>query len=209
MKTVLIYGDSNTHGTGPATDAQESWRHDVADRWVAVVAQGLGSDVRVIDEGLPGRTTCLDDPIKGEHYNGLRVLPAILASHAPIDLLVVMLGTNDIQAKYGFRTYEVCQALEQYITRAEQSGVVGDVLIVSPVNAMETGTYGESYAGVDARQAGMADALSAMAQRRGVGFFDAALVARASPIDGVHLDAKTSRDLGRAMIAPIKMRLNQ
>ncbi len=204
MKTILIYGDSNTHGTGPAEHTDHSWRLDYEDRWVTVLAHGLGNDVRVIDEGMPGRTTCLDDPISGAHYNGLRVLPAILSSHAPIDLLIVMLGTNDIQHKFGFRTYEVCQALEQYVTVAEQSGKVREVMIVSPVDALETGTYAESYAGVAARQAGMAQALKAMCDRRGVLFFDAATVASASPIDGVHLDATASRDLGAALAQKLK-----
>lgn len=209
MKTVLIYGDSNTHGTGPAAHAQDSWRHDVDDRWVTICANALGPDVRVIDEGMPGRTTCLDDPINGEHYNGMRVFPAILSSHKPIDLLIIMLGTNDIQHKFGFRAYEVSHALEKYIDVAQTSGAVQDILIVSPVPVMETGTYADSYAGVAVRQLGMADAIAAMAHRSGVGFYDAATVAQASPIDGVHFDVSNSRTLGVGIAGAVSARMGK
>ena len=200
MKTVLIYGDSNTHGTGPARHLDDSWRLDHADRWVTVLAEGLGPDVRVIDEGMPGRTTCLDDPFSGEHYNGLRVLPAISSSHAPIDLLVIMLGTNDIQYHYGFRAADVARALESYVEMAKASGKVGGILVLSPAPVLGSGTYADSYEGVMARQAGMADAIEQMALRRKVGFFNIADVAEVSPVDGVHFDAENSRQIGAALV---------
>ncbi|MGB1236042.1 MAG: GDSL-type esterase/lipase family protein [Planktomarina sp.] len=207
MKTVLVYGDSNTYGSGPARDLDDSWRLDYEDRWVTILGKGLGPDVRVIDEGMPGRTTCLDDPFSGEHYNGLRVLPAILSSHAPVDLLVVMLGTNDIQHHYGFRPADVARALESYVDVAQGSGKVRDILILSPAPVLGTGTYADSYTGALQRQAGMADAIEQMTLRRKVGFFDVATVAKVSPIDGVHFDAENSREIGAAMINVVKAAL--
>ena len=209
MTTVLIYGDSNTHGSGPAVDVQSGFRLPKQDRWVSVVKSVLGPDVDIIDEGMPGRTTVLDDPINGAHYNGMRVFPAILHSHSPIDLLVVMLGTNDIQTKYGFRSYEVAQALEKYVDVARQSGAVRDIMLISPVPVKEVGTYAESYAGASARQAGMAERIQAVASRLDIGFFDAATVAEASNIDGVHFDTENQQKLGLAMAHAIQTRLRK
>jgi lysophospholipase L1-like esterase len=69
MKTILCYGDSNTFGFNPATQA----RFLYADRWTGVLARELGSDYRVIEEGLGGRTTGWDDPIL-ESRNGRNYL---------------------------------------------------------------------------------------------------------------------------------------
>ena len=92
MKTVVIYGDSNTHGTLPIEVLGESKRIAKGQRYPDILAAELGAGVEVIAEGLPARTTVLDDPIDGPHLNGLTILPAILNTHKPIDLLVLMLG---------------------------------------------------------------------------------------------------------------------
>ena len=64
-------------------------------RWGDQMARALGDDYEVVTEGLPGRTSVFDDPVEGEHLNGLLILPAILHSHKPIDLLIIALGTYD------------------------------------------------------------------------------------------------------------------
>ena len=99
-RTVLCYGDSNTHGTPPMADLDAAGRFDAQTRWTCVAAQALGSGWTLIEEGQPGRTTVHDDPIEGPHRNRLRILPAILESHAPIDVVVLMLGTNDLKARF-------------------------------------------------------------------------------------------------------------
>ena len=71
QKTVLCYGDSNTHGTRPMTRAGVLERFAREERWTGVLAQTLGASWRVIEEGLPARTTVHDDPIEGRHKNGL------------------------------------------------------------------------------------------------------------------------------------------
>lgn len=206
-QTVLVYGDSNTHGSGPAPDAQSPYRLPYEDRWVNVMARDLGPDVRVIDEGMPGRTTVLDEPVDGPAYNGLRVLPAILASHAPIDLLVVMLGTNDLQYQYGFRTHDVARALERYVLDVRALGKAADLMLIAPVPVREIGTYAVNYQGAEARQKGMSEAIKALALRLKTGFFDAASVAEISPLDGVHLDIENHHKLGRAMARAVGERL--
>lgn len=93
MKTVLCYGDSLTWGY----DATGSGRHALEDRWPSVLQKALGSDAHVIAEGLNGRTTAYDDHLADCDRNGARVLPTVLHTHAPLDLIVFMLGSNDMK----------------------------------------------------------------------------------------------------------------
>ncbi|MBN9066160.1 MAG: arylesterase, partial [Rhizobiales bacterium] len=93
MKTVLCYGDSLTWGFSP----DGSGRHAYEDRWPSVLQTGLGDAVLIIPEGLNGRTTIFDDYAAGADRNGARILPTILMTHVPLDLIVLMLGSNDMK----------------------------------------------------------------------------------------------------------------
>src|SRR3954462_1773041 len=95
MKTIVCFGDSNTWGYDPASNG----RFGPTNRWTGVLQTALGSDYRVIEEGLNGRTTTVDDPIH-DHRNGRHYLPPCLESHAPFDLVTIMLGTNDLKARF-------------------------------------------------------------------------------------------------------------
>lgn len=94
MKTILCYGDSLTYGSNAETGA----RHAFEDRWPTVLGEGLGADkVRIIAEGLGGRTTVFDEWGSPADLNGARILPTIIKSHTPLDCVVIMLGTNDLK----------------------------------------------------------------------------------------------------------------
>ena len=92
---VLCYGDSNTWGYIPVTGG----RYAPTVRWTGVMAEQLGPQFSAIEEGQSGRTTVWDDPLEGDK-NGLRYLPACLESHMPLDLVILMLGTNDLKARF-------------------------------------------------------------------------------------------------------------
>lgn len=91
MPTVVCYGDSNTWGYEPGTEA----RLDRETRWTGVLQRELGDDVHVVEEGLNSRTTIFDDPTSAGR-SGLAYLPIVLETHAPVDVLVLLLGTNDL-----------------------------------------------------------------------------------------------------------------
>lgn len=93
MKTVLAYGDSLTWGYDPVNLG----RHAYEVRWTSVLQKALGHGVRVIAEGLNGRTTAYDDHLGDCERNGTKLLPTLLATHKPIDLVIIMLGTNDLK----------------------------------------------------------------------------------------------------------------
>jgi len=113
MRTILCYGDSNTYGCIPKRYDPKSPvmpgdnRYGRDERWPGVLNNELGSDFFIIEEGLGGRTTVLDDPIGGEHANGKRYLLPCLLTNAPIDLVIIMLGSNDLQRKYSFTSYDI------------------------------------------------------------------------------------------------------
>ena len=94
MKTIVCFGDSNTHGTCPMRDLDDVGRFDAQTRWPGVMAAALGAGWQVIEEGHPGRTTVHDDPLEGRHKNGMPALLVALETHRPIDLVIIMLGTN-------------------------------------------------------------------------------------------------------------------
>jgi lysophospholipase L1-like esterase len=116
MKTILCYGDSNTWGFNPVTQD----RYPMTERWTGVLAQALGAGYHVIEEGLNGRTTLWDDPIE-EWRNGKTYLLPCLWSHKPIDLVTLMLGTNDLKERFSVSAYDI----------AASAGVIVDLTLRS------------------------------------------------------------------------------
>jgi lysophospholipase L1-like esterase len=101
-RTLLCYGDSNTHGTPPLHRLGEPYRRFGPEvRWPRLAARALGPDWDLVEEGLPGRTAQYDDGVMGAHMNGVPGLKIALQSHGPIDALTIKLGTNDTKACFG------------------------------------------------------------------------------------------------------------
>jgi lysophospholipase L1-like esterase len=96
-RRILVYGDSLTWGWTPVAPITPTVRHPAEDRWTTALEAALGEGYEVIAEGLSGRTTNIDDPTDPK-LNGADYLPAALASHEPLDLVVILLGTNDTKA---------------------------------------------------------------------------------------------------------------
>lgn len=98
---IVCFGDSNTHGycADPGDCADGGIRYNEQERWTRLLQQGLGEDYLVIEEGLSGRTTCFDDPIH-EGLNALDYITPCLKSHETVDLLIIMLGTNDTKDRF-------------------------------------------------------------------------------------------------------------
>ena len=105
MRTVLCYGDSNTWGYDPATRT----RYPPHVRWTGVLATRLGAEYRVVEEGLNGRTTRWDDPIEPGR-NGLTYLRPCIESHQPLDVIIIMLGTNDLKRRFDLSASDIAQS---------------------------------------------------------------------------------------------------
>lgn len=110
----------------------EDRRFGRAIRWPGVLAAALGPGWDVIEEGHPGRTTVHDDPIEGAHRNGLTVLPAIVESHRPVDIAVLMLGTNDHKQRFSLTGFDIARGARRLVEALQASGHVRRILWVCP-----------------------------------------------------------------------------
>lgn len=208
MRTLVLFGDSNTHGTMPAPHLGFDGRFDREERWSGRLATLL-PDWEVIAEGHPGRTTVHDDPIEGAHRNGLTVLPAILESHKPVDVVLLMLGTNDLKERFSVNAGDIGLALERLVRviRASGAGPAGGapgVMLVAPPPIVETGCLAGMFAGGAAKSHMLAGEIAAAAGRVGVPFLDAGTLVKVSPIDGIHYDADANPVLADAFAAAIR-----
>lgn len=212
MTSILVFGDSNSHGTVALRKLGQLDRLAPDLRWPNVMESVLG--VEVICEGHPGRTTVHPDPIDGVHKNGMAALPALLESHRPIDLVVIMLGTNDCKARFGLRGWDIAASvgkLAQVVqgSNAGPKGQAPDVLLVAPVPVEEAGVLAEMFQGGPARSRAIAPALRDEAERLDCGFFDAGRICAVDPVDGVHLTAEGHAALGRALADAVGLRLRE
>jgi lysophospholipase L1-like esterase len=208
MKTILAYGDSLTWGYNP----ESGLRHDFFDRWPNVVAKALGHGVRVISEALNGRTTVFDDEMVFAERNGAKILPTVLASHQPLDVVVIMLGTNDLKRHTGGgRVFESRQGLERLVeivqTFPYQRGyAVPKILLVAPPHFTQTmePDFSLLFGHAVEESQHFRSAVTKVAEEYGCAMFDAAEVCEASSLDGVHLDAVHTRALGEALVEPLR-----
>lgn len=203
MKTILCYGDSLTWGSNP----ENGMRHAFEDRWPSILGEGLGADkVRIIAEGLGGRTTAFDDPTSLADRNGARILPTLLDSHDPIDLIVILLGTNDIKdfvcGNASAAARGMGRLVEAVKSHSYNSGTTPDVIVVSPPHCCESDNIDLElmFRGGVAESKLLAGEYQRIAEKLGCTYFDAASVAQASPLDGVHLDAENTRAIGKALV---------
>lgn len=210
MKSVLCFGDSLTWGY----QAPDGSRLPLESRWPSVLQAALGSQVHVIAEGLNGRTTAFDDYTVPEDRNGARILPTLLGTHAPLDLVIILLGSNDMKPQVvgdAFSSSCGMRRLVQIIRSHpyREGYVVPDILMVAPPHMCESADpfFGSLFAGgiVESRKLGLM--LSDLASELECGFFDASGVAKASPLDGVHLDAENTRAIGQGLEPVVRLML--
>jgi lysophospholipase L1-like esterase len=211
MKTILCYGDSLTWGY----DAETLGRHALEDRWPSVLQKALGEGVHVIAEGLNGRTTAYDDHLADCDRNGARILPTVLQSHAPLDLVIIMLGSNDMKPIVAGTAFGACQGVERLVelVRHHAWPMAGqeapDILLVAPPPLCETGdaVFAAMFSGGVEQSSMLASLYADLADETACGFFDAGSVAQTTPLDGVHLDAENTRAIGRGLEPMVRVML--
>jgi len=210
MKTVLCYGDSLTWGY----DAEGPGRHGYEDRWPTVLQSALGDGVRVIAEGLNGRTTAFDDHLGSADRNGARLLPTLLTTHSPIDLIILFLGANDMKPWVAGKAIASKQGMSRLVEIVRghaypMAAEAPDILIVAPPPLSETGDpdFAAMFEGGVAQSRMLASLYSDLADQTSCGFFDASSVAKTTPLDGVHLDAASTRAIGRGLEPIVRVML--
>jgi len=208
MKTVLCYGDSNTYGYDPRT----GFRYPASVRWTCRLAALLGDDYHVVEEGCNGRTTVFDDPIEG-WKNGLGYLKPCLNSHKPVDIVVMMLGSNDLKETFHASPEQIAEGAGvlvetiQTFTR-EKQGFEPKIVLVCPPEIGEGITespfYGSFYENAIKRSRQLPALYKSVAERFGCIFVNAAAHIQPSAEDSLHLDpqahAKLAEVLAEAVI---------
>lgn len=208
-RTILCFGDSNTYGAVPTLARTGRHRFARDRRWTGIMARQLGVGWEVIEEGHPSRTTVHADPVEGAHKNGLAALPVCLESHMPLDLVVIMLGTNDLKARFAVMPGDIADSIE-VIVRAVQGSEVGPngapprVLVVAPPPIAEIDWFADMFRGGGEKSRRLAPLLAEMCERRRVPFLDAGALVEASTIDGIHLDAEAHKVLGLAVAGSVQ-----
>jgi len=204
MKVIVCYGDSNTYGLDPSTGG----RYAPDARWTGVLQAELGDQYRVIEEGLSGRTTNLEDIIE-LNRNGLTYLAPCLESHAPIDLVTIMLGTNDLKARFNRNASDIAQSAGLLANIARSMRVGPDdgppkVLLMAPPVVVGLTDLDGMFAGAIEKSEQFAHYYAIWAEKNHVAFLDAGSVIVSSPTDGIHIDAPEHAKLGKAMAAKVR-----
>lgn len=207
MKTILCYGDSNTWGQN--SEAEGRYPFDV--RWTGLISERLSDSFRVIEEGLCGRTTAYELPLE-EYRNGWTTLPMVLSAADPIDLIILMLGTNDRRVSMRVSPQESAIAMEKYIRmiRTPQHWFghrTPEILLVAPPKISPAVLETEVDFYYDEHSICESDELSywyeRIAKQYGCYFLNAALYGETGT-DGVHMSATGHKMLADAMVKKIQ-----
>ena len=197
MRRILCFGDSNTYGYAP--DGQ---RYEADSIWPGIMGKLLGDRFEVIADGKNGRTIAFDDPYI-EGCNGMLDIEASLEANAPLDLVVLMLGTNDLKKYFDATPAQIAQNLKTMCELIQQKTdakiliaspmLLGDEIEFSPTLSLEFGRAQIDYSFDFAPQ------FSKVAQEVGAGFIDLAVVAVSSGADCLHLMPEEHQQIGAAM----------
>ncbi len=208
MKHIVCFGDSNTHGYCAATGG----RYDETERWTKLLQQMLGEEYLILEEGLSGRTTTFDDPIH-ESLSGLDYLYPCLMSHEPVDLLVIMLGTNDTKERFGASAGCIALGLKRLIAKAVAATDCWRdgkprILVVAPKNIdkryEETLVVNTMGFGCAEKSAKIPSEFQKIAELMGCAFLDAnTVVSEQNHIDFMHLTKEGHQELAEALAALI------
>jgi lysophospholipase L1-like esterase len=210
MKSILAYGDSLTYGANPIPGGP---RHPYEARWPTVLEKALSGAAHVIAEGLGGRTTVHDDWFAAADRNGARVLPTLLESHSPLDLVIIMLGTNDIKPHHGRTAGEAGRGMARLvqIIRGHYAGrlmAVPEIILVSPPPIIlgDWQDMMDHFGPHDAiaTSVNFAREYKKRADEQQVHFFDAGTVAKTDRQDGIHLDPANTRAIGEGLAPLVK-----
>lgn len=204
MKNVLCFGDSNTWGYDAATRG----RFPPEVRWTGVLQARLGAGFRVIEEGLNGRTTRWDDPVEPGRSGAVYLRPC-LQSHQPLDMVIVMLGINDVKPRFNLNASDIAESAATLAAEARRiavnaAGEPAAVLLVTPPAATALAEYDLLFAGAVEKSRQFSHYYRLAAMWNNLPSFDAGEVIVSSDLDGIHLDAPEHAKLGEALASQVK-----
>ena len=205
MKTIVCFGDSNTHGYR----SEDMGRFPLHERWTGMLQDLLSDDYDIKEEGLSGRTFVFDDPLF-EGLSGLKAIRPVLMTHEPVDLLVVMLGTNDTKERFSATSTNIVRALErflQHVFTCTDAFVDGKVRVL----VMAPPPIGEGYQHTDCatdmgrdchlKSAPFAELAAALCRTYDVPFLDTSAISGVvmNEVDYMHLTRDAHKYLAEAL----------
>lgn len=203
MKQILCFGDSNTYGLIPGTKERYAWE----ERWTGILGEKIkAKGFRVVEEGLCGRTTVFEDELR-ENRRGVAVLPMLLETHAPLEKVVLMLGTNDCKSTYQASAEVIGKGIEKLIYQIKAADEKIEILLVSPILLAEG--VGEESFDPEFNQESVETSkklkrvYQQIAEKNGCEFLAASDYAKASEADREHLDKEGHRKLAEAVYRKI------
>jgi lysophospholipase L1-like esterase len=211
-KSILCFGDSLTWGWVPVLEGVPTQRYPFAQRWTGAMAKELGPSYHIIEEGLSARTTSADDP-NDTRLNGSEYLPSAIATHLPLDLVIIMLGTNDTKPFFNRTPYDIAYGMAKLVGQVlSGAGGVGTAypaprcLVVAPpplapmphpyFQGMFEGAYEKSFA--------LAEQYRSLADFMKVDYLSAADFITTDGCDGIHFTVENNLALGRALATKVK-----
>lgn len=214
MRTIVCFGDSNTHGY----DSRTGGRFDRETRWPGHLAKLLGEGYSVIEEGLSGRTTVFEDPLY-EGLSGISCIHPILMSHEPVDLFILMLGTNDVKSRFCATAENIARGIERLLRKVQSCkeafcGGEAEILVIAPPpidkryeKSAVAGEMGELCA---EKSRELAPLFERTAKLCGADFLDAGTIPGVEmyPYDYMHLSPDAHRALAGELAKRILTRYN-
>ena len=199
LKTILCFGDSNTYGESP----EGFGRYPKQERWTGILQNRLKDGYEVIEEGLNGRTTVWEDPVEADKC-GLRQLPSCIASHTPLDLLILFLGSNDLKARFHVTPADIALSLEQLVKTARtvdnyKGAPPFQILLVGPTFVREKTFLNEVFGNRHEDSLRLGPLIRQVAERNGTAFLDLSVCAEPSELDGLHFDRENHKKVAAAM----------
>lgn len=211
MKTVMCFGDSNTWGATPVPGN----RYDRYTRWPGALQKELGENYYVIEEGLPGRNTVWDDPVDGDR-NGLNHLVPLIYSHTPLDLLIILLGTNDLKVRFSVSATDIALSLVRLVRVARQCdhplmGPAPEVLVVvpPPLKDLQDQVSRNILCGGLEKSRRLAAELKPLSEAHRFRMLDAGETIECSPVDGIHWESEAHLKLAHKLSEVVEEMLGE
>ena len=202
IKKIVCFGDSNTHGYNSKTMG----RFSEEERWTKLLGKYLGEEYDIAEEGLEGRTACFEDPLF-EGLCGFNYLYPCIMTHKPIDLLIIMLGTNDVKDRFSATPANIAKAMERLIQKAMDTTAafrkMPNILLICPPpihpGYKETFVYGEMGDSCVEKSRALAPLYKQVAELKGIHFIDAGSIDGIDmyPYDYMHLSLDAHNNLAK------------
>lgn len=202
MANILCFGDSNTWGTQPLKND----RYDNNQRWTGILQTLLTDKHTLIEEGQPHRTLVQNAPFDGDK-SGIKYLKSLLTLHSP-ELVIILLGTNDLKHRYQLSSDNISQSLAVLIKQTlgfslPKTNRGTAVIIICPPAIFEVGDYAKMYQGGAEKSQQLAKLYQQCALELNCGFFDAGSIITSSVEDGIHWQVEQHQCLANALIPVI------